>query len=73
MLTDEGPGALSVGSSEGFGSLIAFASVAAGVAGGFAAMELGAASTQSSMAGAGRTRPGQRRVRAQPAAASASA
>ncbi|UGS38763.1 DoxX family protein [Capillimicrobium parvum] len=41
VLADEGPGALSVGSGEGAGSLIALASVAAGVAGGFAAMELG--------------------------------
>ena len=74
VLVDEGPGALAVGSSEGFGSRIAFASVAAGVAGGFAAMELGRRE-HAKLQGGGEDAPGQDNgaAGAQPAGASASA
>lgn len=41
VLTDEGPGALSLGRDDGYGPFVTMLALAAGVAGGFAAMELG--------------------------------
>ncbi|MEZ5124167.1 MAG: DoxX family protein [Solirubrobacterales bacterium] len=52
-LTDAGPGALSLGRSDGHGSFVTLLALAAGAAGGFAAMELGRREYEKQSAGQG--------------------